>query len=274
MQENTHQGQSTTAVFVTAEQKAAGLDPAAVAAAAAQAGKSAAVSQPGQRGISVQHIAGPQVQQGIPRGVSQPAQVFASAPTAGHDDARVAVVAGPNAPTEGAALMLAGQPALDAARKLGRRVNTPVGQLPPDSAMVFLPAAAASIMLPLSAEDALLLATLPAPALAADASTGIGTPPAPELAQTPLPAEAGTGGASGDSTGDGHHDMAAQRAYARAPGAQLVVEFRGPVRLVTTGRVHVTHATDEENGLDVVELTPHDEASPVIVEETPSDEPA
>lgn len=275
MNENTHNGQSTTAVFVTAEQKAAGLDPAAVAAAAASANKSTAVSQPGQRGITVQHIAGPQVQQGVPRGVTQPAQVFAAAPQLLAGEQAPAIVAGPNAPVPEGALVLAGVAAIEAAKRLGRGVNTPVGQLPPDGARIFLSGASQSVTLAVSSADAALLAQ----PVAADPPivAQLGAPPAPELAQTPLPPAGGTGGGSTDSTGDGHHDFAAQRAYARAPGAQLVVEFRGPVRLVTTGRVHVTHETDTESGLDVVELTPHGDSTeldadePTVVDEVPSE---
>lgn len=218
MAENTHvsSGQSS-AIFVTPEQKAAGIDPAAVAAAAAAAARGAVVaSSPGQRGITVQHVAGPQVSAGVPRVL--PADPAPAAP--------ITIAA------EGGELR--GLSAIVAARALGIAVSTPLGPVPIPLAEQIAAHAPDSVSVQITPEQA---ARLLAP-----------SPSTPEPANMPLPPAGGTGG--------GTTDEAAARSYARAPGAELSIQIRGHVQIVSPVPVRLTHERDPDHGIDVVTVQP------------------
>lgn len=286
-------GSGTVATFISAEDKAAGVDAAAVAMKLAQSaqGGGPAAQTLGGRGISVQVVGGPMqvTPSSVPTfkpeaaGVNQvptPSPVTAALPGMAHAafppravpqratgdiDAAIAERAAREAP--GAAHPSPDNPAL--VRVYGRQALTlalaltePASLQTHEGLTSFAEARARwleglDVWVDVTPAIAASVAQLPVHASPAPAA-----PPAPEKTAPPL---AGAGGVFGhmaalsENTETATANRELEAFTARAPGQPLHVEFRGVMRVTTTGRVLVTHARDEDAGVDEVVIAADDE---------------
>jgi hypothetical protein len=287
-------GSGTVATFISAEDKAAGVDAAAVAMRLAQSaqGGGPAAQTLGGRGISVQVVGGPMqvTPSSVPTfkpeaaGVNQvptPSPFAAALPGTAHAafppravpqhatadiDAAIAERAAREAPGAAhpspdnpAMVRVYGRQALTLALTDSASLDTHEGRKQfAEARAMWLEGVDVWLDVPPALADSVVHVPVHANPPAA-----LLAPPAPEKTAPPL---AGAGGVFGhmaalsENTETATTNRELEAFTARAPGQPLHVEFRGVMRVTTTGRVLVTHARDEDAGVDEVVIAADDEA--------------